>query len=95
MLSESNDELYKALAAGELDAVIDDSPIALHFAVAIPGLVYGGAYNGTDASYAMMVAKGNDALLLDVNTALFTLEEEGVLASLRERWFGARSLLVA
>ncbi len=57
MLSESNDELYKALSAKKLDAVIDDSPIALHFAADIPGLMYGGAYDGTDGSYAIMIAK--------------------------------------
>jgi ABC-type amino acid transport substrate-binding protein len=54
MISESNEELYLALAHGQLDAVIDDSPIALHFSQTIEGLEYRGPLDGTDGEYAIM-----------------------------------------
>jgi ABC-type amino acid transport substrate-binding protein len=48
MLSESNEELYSALARGKLDGVIDDSPIALHFSRAAPGLRYAYHFERTE-----------------------------------------------
>src|SRR4030095_7328167 len=36
--SESNEELYAALRAGEIDAVVDDSPIAQYFSTVVEGL---------------------------------------------------------
>jgi polar amino acid transport system substrate-binding protein len=94
-LSESNEELYQALSAGSLDAVIDDSPIARHFAACIEGLHYKGAFDGTTAQYAMMLAKYNNDLKQQIDAILVTLETEGVLPVLRERWFGTRAVLIA
>lgn len=37
LLSESNEELYSALSRRELEGVIDDSPIAMHFSKAMSG----------------------------------------------------------
>jgi ABC-type amino acid transport substrate-binding protein len=42
MVSELNEELYKALSRGQLDAVIDDSPMAMHFAKSFARLQYKG-----------------------------------------------------
>jgi polar amino acid transport system substrate-binding protein len=84
--SESNDELYAALAAGSLDAVVDDSAMAAHFARAVPGLHVAGALHGTNSSYVIMVRKGNDALRGALNAALAALEADGTLRELRVRW---------
>jgi polar amino acid transport system substrate-binding protein len=84
--SESNDALYAALAAGQLDAVVDDAPIAAHFARAVPGLLVAGTLPGTDAAYAIMVRQGNAALRVAADTALAEMEADGTLHSLRTRW---------
>jgi polar amino acid transport system substrate-binding protein len=84
--SESNEELYAALAAGQLDAVVDDGPIAAHFARAVPGLQLSGPLPGSDAAYAIMVRKGNDALRNALDAALGGLEADGILRRLQARW---------
>lgn len=94
-ISESNEELYSALSNSELDAIIDDSPIAIHFVKCTAGLSYRGPYGGTDAEYAFMIAKDNDALRANLDAGVSALEAEGTLAELRERWFGSPALLVA
>ena len=86
MLSESNEELYAALAAGEFDVVIDDSPIATHFARVTPGLRYVGALPDTDGAYAVMVRRGNKALVTAINAALADMKRDGTLAELQARW---------
>lgn len=95
MLSESNEELYSALARGEIDGVIDDSPIAKFFAISEPELVYAQSYEGTEASYAIAVRKGNLVLRQQINEGLAELERDGTLEKLRLRWFGSPDLLVA
>lgn len=61
-ISESNDELYALLAAEEVDAVVDDSPIAKWFSRSVRGLQFAGVLPGTEAAYAIMVRKGNQGL---------------------------------
>jgi polar amino acid transport system substrate-binding protein len=85
-LTEFNDELYAALAAGSLDAIVDDSPIAAHFARVVKGLQLGGILPETNAAYAIMVRKGNDVLRRAIDSALAALEADGVLGALRTRW---------
>ena len=87
MLCESNEEMYDALSTGNLDAIIDDSPIAAHFAHNTPGLRYAGALPGTDGAYAIMVRKGNVELVDTINEILGAMELDGTLAMLRARWF--------
>ena len=67
MRSESNEELYQALAAGTLDGVIDDSPIAQYFAASDARLRYAHGFKGTDAAYGIAVRKGNDSLRDELN----------------------------
>ena len=86
-VSESNDELYAALSAGKLDAVIDDSPIARHLSRAVADLVYVGVLPGREGAYASMVRQGNNALRTRINAALAQNEADGTLRSLREQWF--------
>jgi ABC-type amino acid transport substrate-binding protein len=86
-VSESNDELYAALSAGKLDAVIDDSPIARYFSRTVAGLAYVGVLPGTEGAYAIMVRQGNNELRTRINAALAQNEPDGTLRSLRELWF--------
>jgi len=86
LLSESNEDLYSALAAGSIDVVIDDSPIAAHFARAVAGLQFAGRLPGTEAAYAIMVRKGNTVLRSALNGALASMEADGTLDALREHW---------
>jgi ABC-type amino acid transport substrate-binding protein len=95
MLSESNVELYSALAGGMLDGVIDDSPIALHFSRAIPGLRYAYRFEGTAGEYAVMTRRGNTTLREQINATLAQMECDGTLPYLRRIWFGSENLFIA
>jgi ABC-type amino acid transport substrate-binding protein len=81
MLSESNDELYRALARGMLDGVIDDSPIAQHFSRVIPGLKYVCHFEGTGGEYAVMTRRGNTPLRDQINGMIAQMEFDGTLSS--------------
>lgn len=95
MLSESNDDLYNALSKGDLDGVIDDSPIAIHFSRSYPGLRYACSFEGTEGEYAVMVGRGNRQLLDQINATLAQLEADGILPDLRRTWFASADLLIA
>lgn len=86
-VSESNEELYTRLSLGELDAVVDDSPIAEWFARQVPGLWIAGRLLGTEGQYAVMVRKGDAALRDAVNGVLAELKADGTWESLYRRWF--------
>lgn len=87
-ISESNEKLYASLAAGELDAVIDDSPIAKYFSKFVTGLQFVGVLQGTEGAYAIMVRKGNNKLRAEVNRTLEEMENDGTRRKLLFRWFG-------
>lgn len=87
-VSESNEKLYASLAAGELDAVIDDSPIAKWFSHSVSGLQFAGVLPETEAAYAIMVRKGNDKLRAEINRALEDMVNDGTRQSLLVEWFG-------
>jgi len=84
--SESNETLYAALAAGHLDAIVDDAPIAAYFTRNVPGLKVAGELAGTDSAYAIMVRKGSDSLRLAIDDALVAMETDGTLRNLRSWW---------
>ncbi len=87
-ISESNEELYALLAAGKLDAVIDDSPIAKWFSRSVSGLQFAGTLHGTEATYGIMVRKGNDELRTELNSVLEQITNDGTLRSLVRKWLG-------
>jgi ABC-type amino acid transport substrate-binding protein len=95
LLSESNDELYSALSVGAVDGVIDDSPIALHFSRAVPGLEYVCSFEGTEGAYAVMIQRGNTPLREMINTGIAQLEAAGTLSMSRKTWFGSENLFIA
>jgi glutamine transport system substrate-binding protein len=83
-----NDEAYQDLKGGEIDAVVDDSPIAQYFARSVPGLDQPIAISGTDSCYGIILRKENAELRDKIDTALKRLEADGTLSSLRSKWFG-------
>jgi glutamine transport system substrate-binding protein len=88
LVSESNEELYASLAAGELDAIIDDSAIAMYFSQSVAGLRFAGVIQGTEGAYAIMLRKGNAELRAEVNRALADVEKDGTQQRLLSKWFG-------
>lgn len=90
--SESNEELYAALAARELDAIIDDSPIARYFSQSVKGLHFACILPETEAAYAIMIRKGNAELRAAINGALADIENDGTMRKCLARWFGGGSL---
>jgi len=88
---DMNTEAYKTLQAGEVDAVIDDLPIARAFATSTPGLELAGTIPGTNAQYAMMFRKGNDGLRRAVDDALAKLQADGTYAEISQKWLNQSS----
>ena len=84
-----NTEQYAALAAGAVDAVVDDAPIAGHFARTTPGLTVIASLPGTEAHYAFVVAPDNETLRRALDRALVRLERDGTLARLRQQWLAS------
>jgi ABC-type amino acid transport substrate-binding protein len=89
LVSESNEELYASLAAGELDAIIDDSAIARYFSQSVAGLQFTGVLERTEGAYAIMVRKGNAELRAEINRALADMEKDGTQQRLLSKWFGS------
>jgi ABC-type amino acid transport substrate-binding protein len=93
-LSESNEELYAALRAGEIDAVVDDSPIAQYFSTVGRGLHACGVVVGSDARYAIMVRKGNNELRNAIDAVIDEMESDGTLRAFADRWLPQPSALL-
>lgn len=86
-----NTDAYAALAAGEVDAVIDDLPIATYFARSRRGLEIAQVIEGTESHYALMFAQGNDGLRKAMNRALAELRADGTYQRIHGTWFGEES----
>jgi polar amino acid transport system substrate-binding protein len=83
-----NTEAYEALAAGDIEAVIDDDPIAKSFAKSVHGLKLAGTIPGTAAQYGMVFKKGNNRLREAVNGVLADMQADGTYARFYKKWFG-------
>jgi len=81
-----NTEQYAALSSGTVDAVIDDAPIAGHFARITPGVTVVTSLPGTQAHYAFAVAPDRARLRGALDETLVKLETDGALARLRREW---------
>jgi polar amino acid transport system substrate-binding protein len=82
-----NTDAYQALQTGEIDLVIDDSPIGMHFAATLIGIEVFRSFPDTAAQYALLLRKGNTTLLREVNTALRQIRSDGTWDMLSRRWF--------
>jgi len=81
-----NTEAYQTLAAGKLDAVVDDVPIAKSFTKS--DLKLAGIIPNTEAQYGLVFKKGNDKLRDAVNYALKEIQADGTFARFYQKWFG-------
>jgi ABC-type amino acid transport substrate-binding protein len=82
-----NTDTYAALKVRDVDAVVDDHPIAAGFTGLMPALRVAAAIPRTDSRYGIMFGKENRALRMAVNAALRDLERDGTHAALTRRWF--------
>jgi ABC-type amino acid transport substrate-binding protein len=83
----TNVEACEALRAGVVDAWVEDGPIAQWFADHIPELELAGTIEATEAHYAIMFRKGNDAVRRAVDQVLAQVKADGTYDRLYERWF--------
>ncbi len=82
-----NDELYDHLLSGEIDVLIDDSPIAGGFLQKHAQLQIGMFMPNTHSQYAIAMKKGETLLTRSVNEVLLHLKESGVYHQLYKKWF--------
>jgi ABC-type amino acid transport substrate-binding protein len=85
---ELNTEAYHALARRQVDALIDDTPIAGFFVRTTPGLRLVEVIPETAAEYAIVFAQGNSGLRDAVDAALREAVQAGDLERVRRRWLG-------
>ncbi|MBI1750080.1 MAG: amino acid ABC transporter substrate-binding protein [Acidobacteria bacterium] len=83
-----NDDAYRELSEGITDAVVDDVPIGQYFTGQLPELKLVGNLRGSSSQYAILFAKGSEALRSAVDRALAQIRAEGLHARLCEKWFG-------
>lgn len=83
-----NTEAYQALEQGEVDALIDDTPIAGFFVQRTPGLCIVEVIPSTEAEYAIVFARENLALRSAVDDVLRDAIRSGELDRLRRKWVG-------
>lgn len=81
------DDAMTALAAGEIDAVLTDAPIAEHAALRDPSLVVT-ERRPTTTRYGLATNAAGVALLDQVNAALAEIRSDGTYESLTKTWFG-------
>jgi polar amino acid transport system substrate-binding protein len=84
-----NTEAYQALRQGEVDALVDDEPIARFFVSAAPGLRIVTACPDTAAEYAIVFARGNEELRMAMDGVLREMIRSGGTEELRRKWLGA------
>jgi ABC-type amino acid transport substrate-binding protein len=82
-----NNELYDLLLHGEIDVLIDDSPIAGGFLHQYPGLQLGMFLPNTHSQYAIAMKKGDTLLKIRINEVLQHLKENGVYHQIYKKWF--------
>src|SRR5512136_1468138 len=76
---------FVALLAGQIDAVICDNPVAYGYVAKYNTLKNVGGVM-TSEEYGIAVAKGKQALLAKINTALDALLADGIIEELTEKW---------
>ncbi len=80
---------FEDLAAGRIDAVVCDTPVAADFALQREGYrdslkIVGDAF--TEEFYGVLVQKGNTELLDKINQGLAAVQAEGIDVQLEDQW---------
>ena len=84
------DDLVTALKAGQVDAVIQDSPINGYAATKSSGeLVVSKIFDGEGEEYGFVVPKDNPGLTAALNTGLDTIRADGSYKSILTKYLGA------
>lgn len=84
---DSNEEIYSQLAKKEIDALVDDSPIAFGFKESIPEILIADLLPDTFSQYAIMLNKDSADLKKRIDEAIDKLENNGFLRENRQKWF--------
>ncbi|MFQ5813424.1 MAG: ABC transporter substrate-binding protein, partial [Anaerolineae bacterium] len=93
---DENGLAVQALAAGDVDAAVMDSPTAAEIVKANPELnlkLLPGVY--TDEYYGIAVNKGRPEVLAAINAGLATVRASGKYDEIWDKWFGAEEAVVA
>ncbi|MDR1449241.1 MAG: ABC transporter substrate-binding protein [Propionibacteriaceae bacterium] len=86
----SDGELWLALQAGQIDAILQDLPVNYDHATADPNYVLVEKYE-TDEQYGFAFAKGERTeLLADVNTQLAALRTDGTYDALYDKYLSVK-----
>lgn len=80
-------EAFRALAAGEIDAVVGDAAVGSYLARDFKGVSYAGQY-GAGTPLGVSVKKDATQLEQAVGNALTGLTADGVLDTIRIKWLG-------
>jgi polar amino acid transport system substrate-binding protein len=80
------DDAFKALEAGQVEAVINDCPVSKYAEKAHPDLVVVEAIK-TNEQYGFAFKQDNDALRTAVDKELKTLRDDGELEKISNKWF--------
>ncbi len=84
------DEMIAALKAGQVDVVIQDSPINGYAATQSNGeLVISKVFEGEGEEYGFVVPKANTGLTAALNDALKTLRDSGEYQAVLKKYLGA------
>ena len=84
------DDLVTALKAGQVDAVIQDSPINGYAATKSSGeLVVSKIFDGEGEEYGFVVPKDNPGLTAALNTGLDTIRADGSYKAILTKYLGA------
>jgi polar amino acid transport system substrate-binding protein len=83
------DDAFKALQAGQVDAVINDCPVSKYAERSHQNLVVVAAIQ-TDEQYGFAFQQEDDALRRAVNRELARIKDDGTLERISEKWFKGR-----
>ena len=87
VIADTNDELYNKLSKGDLDALVDDSPIARGFVKQNSQLSVCHFLSNSSSQYAIALKKGNIDLKNSLDKVIDKLQQNGFLKDIKSKWF--------
>jgi ABC-type amino acid transport substrate-binding protein len=85
--ADINNELYDKLSKGELDALVDDSPIAGGYIKQNSKLSVCHFLPNTSSQYAIALRKDNTDLKNSLDNVIDKLQQNGFLKDIKNKWF--------